>query len=663
MSQSNFGVPRRFLNSKCYNTTMKIITVIPISRGISKDTLTYFTKENVAVGSVVSIPLRGKTAYGLVTATREIQEVKTDVKSLSYNLKKIDKIKSQSFLSENFIRSAEQIADYYATSIGAVLSALIPKAVLESEEKITSPTPGDRVAAPPTPGGRSASGHETLLLQSSDGERYATYKSIIREEFARGHSLFFCLPNTEDIKNAKCVLEKGIETFTYALHGRLKKKEVVETWKKILEERHPVLIVATGSFLSLPRFDAGTIIVEKESSRSYKTQSRPFLDTRTVAEIIAKNSGQRLIFGDMLLRAETLWKQKNGEYAEISPLKFRSLTTATCSLVNMRLPADMKKKEFSIISDELKKLLTEAWQNSEHTFLFCGRKGLYPQTVCSDCGTIVTCHNCSAPVVLYSKKEGDKMQNLFVCHHCGERRDASELCKHCGGWRLMTLGIGTERVFEDIKKLFPKIPIFIMDTEHIKTHQNAVKLRDTFYNTPGSVCIGTEMSLTYLNQKIENAVVISIDSFFSIPDFRMNEKIFHILLQIRALADRKIIIQTRQIKNQIFDLAIAGNLIDFYRNEIDDRKSIGYPPFITYIKLTLEGNKPVVKKHMEEIVEFLKPYEVSVFDAFNPGKSAAFTIHGLISLPRGKWVDRELLAKLRTLPPYVAVRIDPETLL
>ncbi len=648
---------------------MKIITVIPISRGIQKDTLTYFTSSEVAIGSVVSIPLRSKTAHGLVVAAREISEVKADVKSLTYNLKKIDlsdkksgKIKSQSFLSESFVKSAEQIADYYATSVGAVLFSLVPKAVLEAEEEILPrkdfSTPGDHVAAPWTPGV-----NEVLLLQSSDEERYANYKSIIREEFARSHSVFFCLPTTEDIKNAKHTLEKGIETYTYTLHSRLSKKETAELWKKILEETHPVLIIATGSFLSLPRIDIGTIIIEKENSRAYKTQSRPFLDIRTVAEIFAKKSGVRLIFGDMLLRAETLWKGKNGDFAELSPLKFRSLTTATCSLVNMRLPEDQKKKEFAIISDDLKKMLAESWENSEHTFLFCGRKGLYPQTVCSDCGTIVKCKNCSAPVVLYKKKVDDKLQNFFVCHHCGERRDAAELCTYCGGWRLATLGIGTEKVSEEISKLFPKAEIFVMDTEHVKTHVQAVKMRDAFYNTPGAICVGTEMALAYLNQKIENTAVISVDSFFSIPDFRISEKVFHILLELRALSDKKMLIQTRHTETKIFDYAIMGNLIDFYRDEIDERKNMNFPPFVTHIKISIEGTKAAVKKQMEEITGTLKPYELAVFDAFNPGKNSGSVIHGLITLPRGEWVDKILLEKLRALPPFVAVRVDPDTLL
>ncbi len=640
---------------------MRILTVIPIARGISKDTLTYFTKKDVTVGAIVSIPVRKRTIYGLVVASKGAEEVKSELKTLSYSIKKIDDIETHSFLSDRFIKSCQTIADYNATHVGAVLSALLPTAVLEGSENL-SHTKKKKL---------NGVFYETALLQSDDEERYATYKSLIREEFAKDRSVFFCLPGVEDLLNARASLEKGIEKYTYTLHSGLSKKEVLSLWKEIITEEHPVLIIATGSFLSLPRDDIGTIILEKESSRAYKMQSRPFLDIRNAAEIYAKEAGIRLVLGDIFLRVETLWKVKNKEenpaYSELAPLKFRSLTTNSYELVDMRSPANMKKKDFTILGDALKNLLSSAIENNENTFLFCGRKGLYPMTVCSDCGTVVVCKNCNAPVVLYGKLNTENKKpvskNLFVCHHCGERRDAHELCSVCKGWRLLPLGIGIENVAEELRSLFPDTTLFIMDKDHVSTHKQAVKIRDAFYSTVGAICLGTEMALPYLNQKIENTAVVSLDSFFSIPDFRINEKIFHILLAMRALSEKQILVQTRKTDTKIFDHALRGNLIDFYRDEIEDRKSIGYPPFTTYIKISLEGEKTTVKKQMTELAEILKPYELNVFDAFNPGARSKFTMHGLIALSRGEWVDKVLLEKLRGLAPNCSIKIDPDTLL
>ncbi len=319
---------------------MRIITVIPIGRGMGKETLTYFTRSDIPNGSLVSVPIRNKSSYGLVIGSELVSENKSEIKSLSFSIKKIDSVKSKGFLSPLFIESVHTIADYYATTVGAVLSSLVPKVILDSSHELTR-----HENTQPT-----GIFHEALLLQTDDEERFATYRSLIREEFARGHSVYFCLSSTEGLVGAENVLQKGIEMYTHVMHSGLPKKKIIDVWKKVLEEKHPVLIIGTGSFLSVPREDIGTIIIEKESSKGYTIQSRPYLDMRMVARIHAKTSGTRLIYGDNLLRVETLWEEKSGSVVPLSPLKFRSLSEAECDLISMRQPEDTEKKSFQILN-------------------------------------------------------------------------------------------------------------------------------------------------------------------------------------------------------------------------------------------------------------------------------------------------------------------------
>lgn len=630
---------------------MKIVTIAPIKKGVNKENLSYFTDQDVLIGNIVEVPLRSKKAYGLVVEVRDAEDLKAEIKSLSYSIKKISGLKSFSFISKNFVQSIKKIADYNATTVGNVLSVFTPKTILESCKEL-------EFEEKEKPEGNF---FETLLLQSDDEERYSTYKSLIREEFAKNKSVFFCMPTTEDILSARENLEKGIEKYTFIMHSGLPKKELIGVWKKILEEKHPILLIATGSFLSIPRSDLGTIVLEKESSRAYKTQSRPYLDLRVAMEEIAKSLKVRLVLGDQLLRVETLWEEKNGKYGELVPLKFRSLTNNNAEIINLKSQKNIKKKEFEIFHPKTIELLKRTKENNENTFIFCARKGLYPNTVCGDCGRVVVCKNCNAPVVLYNQKA--KAKNLFVCNHCGERRDSSELCQYCGGWKLTTLGIGIEKVVEEIKNILPHTNIFILDKDHVKNHKQAVKIRDEFYTTPGSIMVGTELALTYLNQKIENTCVVTIDSYFSVPDFQINEKIFHILLSMKSLASKDFFIQTRQENTKIFEEAKDGNLIDFYRDEIEDRKATGYPPFATYIKLSLEDEKSKAQKKMEEMREFLKPYKLEIYEAWRPGNIKSFTINGLIGIQKKNWPDENLLSKLRSMPQEYSIRVDPSTLL
>jgi primosomal protein N' len=190
-----------------------------------------------------------------------------------------------------------------------------------------------------------------------------------------------------------------------------------------------------------------------------------------------------------------------------------------------------------------------------------------------------------------------------------------------------------------------------------------MKIMTSFRAKPGSVLVGTEMMLQYLDGKVENASVASIDSLFSLPDFRIQEKILYLILRMRALTTKEMLVQTRDPEQRLFEYAVKGNLADFYRLTISERRTFGYPPFTTMIKLTIEGKRTEVIENMKKVQEILDPYIVDVFPAFTHTVRGDYILHGLIRIPRGQWVDSKLLAKLRALPPSVAVRVDPESLL
>ncbi|HEY4478415.1 MAG TPA: hypothetical protein VI775_01075, partial [Candidatus Paceibacterota bacterium] len=161
----------------------------------------------------------------------------------------------------------------------------------------------------------------------------------------------------------------------------------------------------------------------------------------------------------------------------------------------------------------------------------------------------------------------------------------------------------------------------------------------------------------------ENSAIISLDSLFSIPDFRIQEKILHILMRIRSLTTRDFIVQTRKDDEKVFEYGLKGNMGDFYRNTLEERERFNYPPYSTLIKLTLEGNKDNIVKEMEIARDILDPYEIEVFPAFTHTVRGKYVLHGLIRLGTDKWIDKTLLGKLQSLSPMISVKIDPENLL
>jgi primosomal protein N' len=157
--------------------------------------------------------------------------------------------------------------------------------------------------------------------------------------------------------------------------------------------------------------------------------------------------------------------------------------------------------------------------------------------------------------------------------------------------------------------------------------------------------------------------VASLDSWLAFPDFRMQERIMYALIRLRNLSARSILVQTRRPEEKVFEYGLKGNLSDFYRSVLTERKQFDYPPYALLIKITLSGKKEVIAKEMGELQAHLAPHEIDVFPAFTGTVRGASVIHGLMKIQAKQWPDPELVRKLRDIPPKVSVKINPESLL
>ena len=633
---------------------MKIIEVIPISRGIGRETLSYFTGEEIKPGAIVSVPLRSKTISGLVLTVQDVSDMKSSIKSAPYAIKKIEKLSHHDFLSPEFIESVIEAGRRSAATTGSILNTLIPKAILEQVQK--------KINLPEAPTDFQHI-HEEFVLQAGFEERAGQYKSLIRESFARKQSVFVCTPSIQEARRIYEALAKGIENYTVLLHGGLAQGTLLKAWQSALESPHPLLIIGTGKFLCLPRKDVGLIVIEKENAKGYKSLHRPFLDIRTFAEIFAKKSKIKIVYGDLLLRVETLWRHESGECQEIISPSYRlRMQNTNEQLVDMKPYSPSHGREFQILSDELISTIKKTIEKKEHIVIFTVRRGLAPLTLCGDCGTIVECNKCHAPTTLHSYTVEGEKQFFFLCHSCGEKRTAEEHCKNCDSWKLVMLGIGIQGLEKELQEQFPNAPLFKIDSDTTPTDKKVQAVMKKYMAEPGAILIGTEMMVPYL-ESVEHTAVVSIDALFSLPDFRIHERLLYTLLHLRQIAQKSFILQTRAVEERIFDYALKSNILDFYRDEIAERQTFNYPPFSVLIKISLHGKKDTVQKEMENTKEFLKPFELALFPAFVKNADGQFSMHGVMKIPRKKWIDEELVAKLRTLPPQFTIAVDPESLL
>ncbi|MFH1170821.1 MAG: hypothetical protein V1704_04655 [Candidatus Vogelbacteria bacterium] len=640
---------------------MRVISVIPIAKGILRDELTYFTGSPLKPGAIVLVPLRGRSVPALVTSVREADELKLTIKNAAFALKKIIRVKHEHFFIKPFMEAARLAADYSAAPLGAALKTLVPSTILGA--KLTLPKL--ETVNLDRPQG------ERFVLQEPDDERRTYYKSLIRAEFAKQGSVFLCLPTTIDIVRTLASLERGISEYTIVLHHQLSTRDLIRAWQKALDLAHPVLIIATPIFLSLPRADIRMIIIDRENTQTYKSVQRPFLDYRRFAEYLAEKLRATFILGDAVLRTETCYRADQGELEPLASLKHHAASNAVQKLIAV---TKVPTADFRVVSDELLNTIGEAQKRNEKIFLFTHRRGLAPVVICQDCGYTVECDNCEAPTVLHlaspasgsassATGEADGAQTIFICHRCGARRSAAEKCRHCGGWRLLELGIGIDRVARELLEKFPSLKLLKLDSDSVRGGAQPIAVVKRFLTTPGSVLLGTELALHYLEERIENVAIVALDSLFALPDYRINEKVFSLLIRLRSLAGRQFIIQTRNVKVSLFEKALKGNLLDFYRAEIAERKKYGYPPFQTFIKIARQGERAAVRLEMKALADGLVSYEPEVFPAFVPVVGGEYRLHLLLKRQPANWPEPNLLSRLKSLPPTFVVDVDPDSLL
>ena len=631
---------------------MYIVNIIPISKSVSKDTLSYFSEKKTEIGSVIKISLRNKVSLGIVVSSEDLRNLKASIKKADFKMKKIDSSTSfRPFLPE-FIEATRKASEYYVSSHGMVLNSLIPATILQNPKEISRVETKKQKQKNPFLKSSEIFAIEDMLL-----ERISRYKNIIREEFAKGFSVFICAPTVNDIEYISSAVERGLEEYVYTLHNYLSKKKIISTWNEICGQKRPIVIISTGKFFSIPRGDIKTIIIEKENSSFYKSEGRPFLDIRKFAEFFAKEMDANVILGDDVLRIETLWRHREGEIFEAGHIKTRYANRIEVLVED--LSKDKENKEFKIFGDELDKEIKNLGREKEKLFLFTLRRGLSPIVVCADCGASVKCNNCEYPVILYEEKNKRQLK----CNLCGKKREVDKKCAICNSWKLNLLGVGIDLVEKKIREKYKDIPLFKIDSGSVKTPKEVSRIMKSFNDSDFGILLSTEMGLNYIKNEVQYSAIISLDSLFSIPNFYMGEKIFSIINQIRLFTKKKFIIQTRNPNNNLIGLAADGNIGNFYQYEIENRKKFDYPPFVKFIKITISEKKQHIQKISEDIKKILKEYNMSVYPSIYSKIRGNETMNFLISIPNDGWINVELLQKLRSFPQKFSIEVDPENII
>lgn len=596
---------------------MLILTVAPLVNGIPYEELSYFSKDDVTSGDLVEITVKKRVCRALVIDARKAEEDRQSLRHASFTIKKISKVLTKEFLHPKLWNALLYSSSCLIRPVGSIISDLLSEKSFELLLPLTVP--------------KETKGFEVLLLEQSYENRITRYKTTIREMFSKKKSLVIFFPSVTDLEHAHALLSRGISDYVVTLHGSLTEKQYKESQKTINESTHPIIILSTASLVPFVRDDLGLVVVEREHSHYYYTHGDRGYDARVVIEAIAKSLSIPYLMGSHMLslRAHMLYKQKDAY--ELMPLLFRN--DSDVSVISM---TDENKSASPYLSKKTLQLFHRMkTEKSGHYFLYAHRKGMYPTTICSDCGTLFTCPACDRPYVLH-KIAGIR---TYVCHGCENivhlDEDTTLACRHCGGWRMITLGIATGGIEEELTRL--GLPIFVIDSEHTPTRTKVKKVHKEWFDAPYGLLIGTEMAHNIVKE-CDGVVILSLDSLFSLPEYRTDEKILTLVTEMAEKVKRNqhdtpaILLQTRLRNSPVLKHLVSPSFREVFNTLLKERERFLLPPYYTVIKASFTNLDDGLRKHKEQELE---PY---VVEWFEQGKGVTLLF---VHIKESEWLNNQ----------------------
>lgn len=638
--------------------TPHILTIIPLSKSLPKDHLTYFSTKDVSLGDIVEIPIQKRSYKGLVIKIEDAQKNKANLKDSSFQLKAISKVLGPSPFSEPFFKIVKELRRYHIGTNTQILNSLLPAPLVHNIDTLTTKEKD-------TPTEKTSMRAEKLVFQSPWNDRVAYYKTHIRESFARGESVRICVPTIALAQKLEQELQRGIKEYCVVFHSKKTQKKIVELFNFCQTTHHPLCIIHTSGFLCVPRTDARTLIVEHESSASYRSQKKPFIDFRLACELYAKETKQKLILADTLLRTETLVRHSQGECVAIGNLHFRIDSPAKHIVV------DMRKSEASerIISRSVLQKIVEYYKQGKKIILFALRSSLATTVVCNNCGTTLTYKG--FPVSLHEQPENG--ERFLYSKKYKHTLSADTNCSQCGGWDLIPLGIGTERIESIVKELGSQVHIRRIDqNNNTKTGEIDQALEEFYSHKGGSILITSLSGIPHIHTSVSLCCVISFDTLLNIPQYNMYEQIMHIIMDLSNITEDTLYIQTRHADQKIVSILQNKKLSDFFEYDFTERKHWNYPPFSTIIKMSYEGPRNESSAVEQYILKTFQEYEVFSYHTKSLTESKRIT-HALLKIPNAQWPlpgqipgdiegMQKLYTKLAFLPPNWTIVVNPHTL-
>ncbi|MBQ1432938.1 MAG: primosomal protein N', partial [Ruminococcus sp.] len=361
------------------------------------------------------------------------------------------------------------------------------------------------------------------------------------------------------------------------LHSSLSLGQRMDEFKRI-KRGEAKIIIGTRSAVFAPAQDIGVIIMDEEGEQSYKSDSNPRYHARDVAIQRCGHNGALLLLASATPSLETFYHAKQGRF-HLFTLKHRYKDAALPDVEIVDMQTEAAQGNDSLLSRTLADRLTDTLSRGEQAILLLNRRGFTTYISCAECRQPVVCPKCNIPLTYHRKND------RFMCHYCGFTMDNNAVCPSCGSPKLRSSGVGTQRVEDEVARIYPEARILRMDADTTTSRYAYEENFKAFENHEYDIMLGTQMIAKGLNFPDVTLVgVISLDKALFTGDYRSYERTFSLLTQVAGRSGRGskpgvAYIQTFVPDHYVLNLAAQQNYDEFYEEEIALRQSLIYPPY------------------------------------------------------------------------------------
>lgn len=401
------------------------------------------------------------------------------------------------------------------------------------------------------------------------------------------------------------------------LHSKMTIAKRKDEYKRIKQGKVDIVIGARSAIFA-PIDDLGLVIIDEEHDSSYYSQTTPKYSTKDIAAYICKIKEAVLVLGSATPEITTYNKAKNG----VIDLFYMKTRPGIAVLPEIEL-IDMRQERVlgntSILSAALKEEIQKNIENHEQTMIFLNKRGYTSYLTCKTCGYVFKCPNCDVSMTYH------KSNNLLLCHYCSHVEKNIEICPECQGIEISSGTIGTQKLEEELKDVFPGISILRMDADTTVARDSHQKILDKFKNENINVLVGTQMiSKGHDIANVTLVGILGVDSLLSLNDYTTSEKAFSNIYQVAGRAGRsklpgRVLIQTNDTSNYILNAINENDYEKYFESEIDYRKTFGYPPFLDILLFELVGQDfKVVREEAEKLYNILIQNNSNEYRVFSP---------------------------------------------